>query len=882
MFRAYHAIRNLSTDKGEHTGAIYGVINMIKKLINDQCPDYFAVVFDPKGKNFRNDLYPEYKANRPPLPEDLEHQILPIHRIIKALGIPLLMIDKVEADDVIGTLAKHAEEKNIDTIISSGDKDLAQLVNPHIKMINTMSNILLDKEGVKQKYDVYPEQMIDYLSLVGDSVDNIPGVPKVGPKTAAKWLADYSTLSNIINNADKISGKVGENLRNSLDQLALSQTLVTLKTDVDLEYDIEDLKISELDIDTLREEYQRWQLNSWLVELGNQSTHGLSGNKDQPEYETILSLSSLEKWLKKINKASLVSFDCETTSLDYMQAEIVGVSFSVSGEEAAYVPLTHDYPDAPVQLKQEQVLEKLKPILGNDHISKLGQNLKYDMSILARYGIDLCGIKHDTMLQSYVYDSTAGRHDMDSMADRYLDYKTIRFEDIAGKGSKQVTFNQVPIEDAGPYAAEDAAITYRLHEYFWPRISKQKKLKFVYEEIEIPLLPVLSRMERHGVMVDADMLYKQSSQLSGRMDKIQEEIFHIANEEFNIGSPKQIQYILYEKLGLPVLAKTPKGQPSTAESVLQDLANEYELPRLILEHRSLSKLKSTYTDKLPGQINPQTGRVHTSYHQAVAATGRLSSSDPNLQNIPVRSEDGRQIRKAFTVPKGHKILAADYSQIELRIMAHLSQDKGLLKAFQRGEDIHITTAAEIFNIEPGKVDPLHRRTAKTINFGLIYGMSPFGLAKQLDIDRSKAKEFVDRYFEKYPGVKEFMDHTRSSAREQGFVETVYGRRLYLPEINAKNAARRQYAERTAINAPMQGSAADIIKLAMIRVDQWLQDSGIDAKLIMQVHDELVLEVHEDSIELCRKQIKNLMVKDFRIDVEIDVDIGIGENWDEAH
>jgi len=886
LFRAYHAMPAFTNSSGEPTGAIYGVINMIHKLLQDYQPDYFAVVFDAKGKNFRNDWYPEYKAHRPPTPEELTCQIGPLHEIIRAEGFPLLIIDNVEADDVIATLARQAEQNNLKTIISTGDKDLAQIVNDNIHLINTMTNTLLDPAGVVEKYGVPAERIIDYLTLVGDTADNIPGVPKVGPKTAAKWLSEYGSLDQIIQNADQIGGKIGENLRSSLVSLPLSKKLVTLVSDLDLGLEIADLRRSEPDYETLASCFRRWEFKSWLAQLPTNTSHNTvidnPGNSSTGVYEAVLTQESLDKWLAILEQAELIAFDTETTSLNYMDAEIVGLSFALEPGKAAYVPLAHNYADAPAQLSRDMVLSQLKPLLTSTEVLKLGHNLKYDKNVLANYGIELQGIAHDSMLQSYVLDSTASRHDMDSLALKYLDYKTIHYEDVAGKGAKQVCFDQVAIDTATTYAAEDADITLRLHNTLWPRLSSHSGLKDLYENMEIPLLDILSRMERTGVLINADMLHQQSIELTGRMAAIELQAQQVAGETFNIASPKQIQNILYEKMGLPVLEKTPKGQPSTAESVLQDLAHDHELARLILEHRGLSKLKSTYTDKLPLQINSKTGRVHTSYHQAVASTGRLSSSDPNLQNIPIRSVEGRKIRQTFVAPPGHVLLAADYSQIELRIMAHLSADPALLEAFSRNEDIHRTTAAEIFNKPVADVTADERRAAKAINFGLIYGMSPFGLARQLGIDRNEARQYVDRYFERYPAVKQYMDETRKKAREDGYVETVFKRRLYLPEINSRNAARRQYAERTAINAPMQGTAADIIKRAMIQIDQKILRHSANIKMIMQVHDELVFEIDEGSIDNMAGQIKDIMTAVPEIRVPIIVDIGTGPNWDEAH
>ncbi len=883
MFRAYHALPHLKNRNGEDTGAIFGAVNMLRKLINDYQPDYFAVVFDAKGKTFRNDLYPEYKAHRPEMPEDLATQIEPLHRLVKAMGLPLLMVDNVEADDVIGTLSLEAAKEGMEVLISSGDKDLAQLVNGNIRMINTMKNVVIDRQGVMEKYGVTPEQIIDFLTLVGDSVDNVPGVPNVGPKTAAKWLSEYGDLDTIIKNADNIKGKVGENLRGAINTIPLTKQLVTLKCDVPLELKPGDLLPSDPDKARLKEDYKRWGFNSLLREVEQDDESPVKQQMDDDcHYETILTDTLLDDWIKRLEGAELFAFDSETTSLNYIEAEIVGVSFAIDETRAAYVPLAHDYEGAPEQLDRNKTLAKLKPLLEDAQHEKLGHHLKYDMNVLANHGIDLRGCRHDSMLESYVLNSTASRHDMDTLALKHLGKTTIHYEDVAGKGAKQIPFNKVTIEEAAPYAAEDAEVTLRLHRYFWPQLEGSAGLREIYESIEIPLLPVLSKMERNGVLIDVKLIAIQREELGARLKEIEEAAYAEAGTMFNISSPKQIQEVLYDNQGLPVLAKTPKGQPSTAESVLQELAADYTLPRLILEHRALNKLISTYIDRLPEQISPKTGRVHTSYHQAIAATGRLSSSDPNLQNIPVRSEEGRRIRRAFVAPKGQVLLAADYSQIELRIMAHLSGDKGLLAAFEAGEDIHRMTAAEVFNIPPEKVSADQRRSAKAINFGLIYGMSPFGLARQLSIGRSEAKAYVDRYFERYPGVLKYMEQTRRQARETGFVETVYKRRLYLPDINSKNAAQRQYAERTAINAPMQGTAADIIKRAMISVDAWLAENDLDARLIMQVHDELVLEVSEDILEKVRGKVHELMIGAADLDVPLEVDLGTGRNWDEAH
>jgi len=884
LFRAYHVpqLQQLRTSRDEPSGAIYGVLNMLHKLRKDyDDPELFAVVFDAKGKSFRNDLYPEYKANRPPMPDDLACQIEPLLEIIRAEGFPLLMMDNVEADDVIATLAREAREGGLDVVVSTGDKDLAQIVDDHVNLINTMTDTLLDPAGVEEKFGVPPERIIDYLTLVGDSVDNIPGVPKVGPKTAAKWIKQYGSLDGVIEHAGEIKGKVGEYLRDSLDALPLSRKLVTLKRDLALDLRPGDLGRAEPDMAALREHFRRWEFRRWLEQLPGE---GGATETRAPDvhYETVLTQKELDRWIRDIKAAELFAFDTETTSLDYMQAEIVGVSFCVAPGRAAYVPLAHDYEEAPAQLDRDKVLKQLAPLLESDGHKKLGHNLKYDKSVLANHGIVLGGIEHDSMLESYVLNSTAGNHNMDSLALKYLDLRTIHYEDVAGKGAKQVSFNRVPVETAAPYAAEDADVTLRLHRVLWPQLEAEPGLTALYRDMEIPLLSILSRMERHGVMIDTNMLAEQSRELTGRMGEIERRAHDLAGEVFNIGSPKQIQSILYEKMGLPVLSKTPKGQPSTAEAVLQELAADYELPRLILEHRAMSKLKSTYTDRLPQMINPATGRVHTSYHQAVAATGRLSSSDPNLQNIPIRSPEGRKIRRAFIAPPGCVLLAADYSQIELRIMAHLSGDESLLRAFEQGRDIHRITASEVFNTELEAVSGEQRRAAKAINFGLIYGMSPFGLARQLGIDRAAAKDYVDRYFDRYPAVKRYMDETRERAKDQGFVETVFKRRLYLPEIHSRNAARRQYAERTAINAPMQGTAADIIKRAMIAIHREVLETQQGIKMIMQVHDELIFEVEEDRAGAAGETIVPLMTGAAELAVPLEVEIGAGRNWDEAH
>ncbi len=884
LFRAFHALPPLENSKGQATGAIYGVINMLNKLVEEYKPEHIGVVFDAKGKTFRNDLYEEYKAHRPPMPDELRSQIEPLYEIVEALGYPMIIVPGVEADDVIGTYAKQASEQQVDTLISTGDKDLAQLVNPHVTLINTMNNVVLDEAGVVEKFDVPPSAIIEYLALMGDTSDNIPGVPKVGPKTAAKWLKQYETLDNLVAHADDIKGKVGESLREHLDQLPLSRELTTIKCDVDLEHDISQLSMRPPQLDKLKQMYTEMEFKSWLANLS--ADDGEDETVDAPaeietNYETVLDKKAFERWLKKLNEAKQFAFDTETTSLDYMKARIVGVSFAVKVGEAAYVPFGHDYLDVPEQLSEQDVLGALKPLLEDKNKHKIGQNLKYDAHVLANHGIDLKGIAQDTMLESYVLDSTR-RHNMDDMALRLLGRETIHFEDVAGKGVKQLTFNQVALEQAGPYAAEDADITLQLHEKLSAALEKEPKLQSVYQDIELPLLGVLLKIERNGVKIDATMLQTQSQQLAERMKQVESQAYEEAGETFNLASPKQLSAILFEKLEIPSAKKTKTGQYSTAESVLQELAEEYTLPKLILEHRSLSKLKSTYTDKLPLQINEKTGRVHTSYNQTVAATGRLSSTDPNLQNIPVRSEEGRRIRQAFIAPEGYKMLAADYSQVELRIMAHLSGDENLLKAFAEGIDVHRATAAEVFGVALDEVEVEQRRAAKAINFGLIYGMSAFGLAKQLNIGRYEAQDYIDVYFTRYPGVKAYMDLTREQAHDQGYVETVFGRRLYLPEINSRNGQRRQYAERTAINAPMQGTAADIIKRAMITVDAALSASKIDAKVVMQVHDELVVEVLEKDVEALADLLRMEMEQAASLEVPLVVDIGIGDNWDEAH
>jgi len=886
LYRAFHALPELSTSDGQQTGAIYGVLNMLRKLVETYRPQHMAVVFDAKGKTFRDALFEQYKANRPSMPEELSSQVGPLLELVQAMGLPMLQVPGVEADDVIGTLAVQASEAGMDTVISTGDKDLAQLVNSRVMLINTMNDSTLDEPGVLDKFGVRPDQIIDYLALVGDTSDNIPGIPKVGPKTAAKWLKQYGSLDELVAHADEIKGKVGESLREHLDQLALSKQLATIRCDVELEAKPQDLQVRAPDIEQLRDGYRRLEFHNWLKRLDGDAEAGAEQDAapgtPATDYQTILTEAQFDTWLERLQQADLFGFDTETTSLDYMQAEIVGLSFAIEPGEAAYLPVAHDYPGAPDQLSREQVLARLKPLLEDPRRTKLGHHLKYDRNVLANHGIRLDGIAYDSMLESYVLDSTASRHDLDSLCRKYLGHTNIKFEDVAGKGAKQLTFNQVPLETAVPYAAEDADMTLRLHQVLWPRLSQHEKLKSLFEDLERPLVYVLSDMERTGVKVDVTMLKQQSGELAARMQEVESAAYELAGEPFNMASPKQIQAILFERQALPVLAKTPKGAPSTAEPVLQELALDYPLPKLILEHRSLSKLKSTYTDKLPGQVNPVTGRVHTSYHQAVAATGRLSSSDPNLQNIPIRSAEGRRIRQAFVAEPGFEILAADYSQIELRIMAHLSGDAGLVQAFARGEDIHRATAAEVFGTTPEQVSTEQRRSAKAINFGLIYGMSAFGLAKQLGIERGRAQDYVNLYFQRYPGVREYMDSTRELAREQGYVETLFGRRLYLPDINARNAARRQAAERTAINAPMQGTAADIIKKAMLSVSDWIKTRNNDVSMIMQVHDELVFEVSLTERQEVTEEIRQRMETAAQLSVPLVVDIGNGSNWDEAH
>ena len=880
LYRAYHAMPDLTTSSGETTGAIYGVINMLRRQMKEHPSDYLVVIFDAPGKTFRDDLYPAYKANRPPMPNDLRSQIEPTHDVIQAMGIPLLSVAAVEADDVIGTLSTTATAMAIDTDIMSGDKDFAQLVGKRVRLIDSMKGETYDTAGIKVRFGVEPEQIVDYLTLVGDAVDNVPGVPKVGPKTAMRWLETYRTLDNLVAHAEEITGKVGDSLRQSLEQLALSRQLVTIKTDVELDVTPKDLMQSTPDEDRLRALFSRLEFKTWLSELGG--TNSVVTHSPEVDYTIILDEKSLRQWIKRLSKAGVFSLDTETTSLDTLCAELVGISFTDRVGEGAYLPLAHDYVGAPLQVSLDYALTCLRPLLEDPKIGKIGQNLKYDRSVLQNYDIDLKGIRFDTMLESYVLNSTGSRHDMGTLALKYLGYKVVKYEEVAGSGKSQVSFSQVDVEQAGHYAAEDADIAMRLHEKIYPQFQSEPALRSVLETIEIPLVPVLSRVERNGVRVDCDMLSNHSIELGERIAQIEKKAHAAAGVAFNIASPRQIQEVLFEKLDLPIISKTPKGQPSTAENVLQELAEDHELPQLILQYRSLSKLKSTYTDKLPELVSPVTGRVHTSYHQASVATGRLSSSNPNLQNIPVRTEEGRRIRQAFIPDPGYVLVAADYSQIELRIMAHLSADEGLLSAFADDADIHRATAAEVFSIKPSKVTDDQRRSAKAINFGLIYGMSAFGLAKQLGIGRIEAQDYIDLYFSRYPGVHAFMENTRVQAREQRFVETVFGRRLYLNDMGSSNHARRQAAERAAINAPMQGTAADLIKLAMLAVDGWITEQNLQMRMIMQVHDELVLEVSEDDVDQARSMLNSLMTSVAELAVPLKVEVNAGKNWAMAH
>ncbi len=903
LYRAFHALPPLTNSKGQATGAVKGVINMLRRMDRDYPGSVVAVIFDAKGKTFRDDIYPDYKAQRPPMPDELRTQIEPIHNIIRAMGLPMLIIDGVEADDVIGTLARQATEQGVDVVVSTGDKDMAQLVTEHVTLVNTMTNTVMDQTGVVDKFGIPAELIIDYLALMGDKVDNIPGVPGVGEKTALALLQNLGSLDSIYADLEAVRSlefrgakKMPEKLADNKDSAYLSYELATIKCDVELEQGPKDLAMSSADKDALLALFKDMEFKTWIKELeegaASDASSATGKASEKPEitapapvetdYQVVLSQSDWDIWLERLRTTPLFAFDTETTSLNYMEARVVGVSVAVKAGEAAYIPFGHDYLDAPQQLSEADVLGALKPILEDSSIKKVGQNLKYDKSVLANHDIELQGVAFDTMLESYVLDAAGSRHDMDTLAERHLDHKTIHFEEIAGKGAKQLTFNQIDLEQAGPYAAEDADITLRLHETLWGQLEAESGLVDVFKRIELPLLSVLSTIERNGALIDTKLLGEQSVEIAQRLDELEKKAFELAGEEFNLGSTKQLGAILFEKLGLPVIKKTPKGAPSTAEEVLQELALDYPLPKLLIEYRGLSKLKSTYTDKLPKMVNPASGRVHTSYHQAVTATGRLSSSDPNLQNIPIRTEEGRRIRKAFIAPQGYKVVAADYSQIELRIMAHLSGDEGLQKAFSEGLDVHKATAAEVFNVPLDSVTADQRRSAKAINFGLIYGMSAFGLAKQLNVGRYEAQQYIDLYFERYPGVQRYMDETRVEASEKGYVETLNGRRLYLPEINARNGMRRQAAERTAINAPMQGTAADIIKIAMLDVESWLVQEQLDARIIMQVHDELVLEVAQSQLEAVTDGLKQRMEAAMSLDVPLLVEAGVGDNWDEAH
>jgi DNA polymerase I len=900
LYRAFHALPPLSNAHGEPTGALFGVVNMLRATLKAK-PEYLAFVSDAPGPTFRDALYAQYKAHRPPMPDDLRSQVEPMLAIVAALGFPILRVPGVEADDVIGTLAVQAQALGIEVLVSTGDKDMAQLVGPHVTLVNTMSNTVMDSDGVMEKFGVRPEQIIDFLALTGDTVDNVPGVPKCGPKTAAKWLAEYSTLDGVIANADKVGGKIGESLREALPRLPLSRELVTIKTDVPLEFGPTDLSQRDADTAQLRELYTRYEFKAALKELDNTPLVGAHPVRDhiEPEtiphddraqgallhvpgeYELVTTQLQFDAWLEKLQQAELIAFDTETTSIDAMRADIVGISFAVEAGKACYIPLGHDYPGVPPQLDRDAVLRALKPIFEDPTRPKLGQHAKYDINILSNYGLVVQGLKHDSMLESYVWNATATRHDMDSLAKKYLGYETVKYEQVAGKGAKQISFSQVDLDTACRYAAEDADITLRLHFALWPKLAGEPTLRKVYEDIEIPLVPVLAGMEQRGVLIDGDELRRQSQQLGKRMLELQQQSYVLAGHEFNLDSPKQLQAVLFDELGLQAKLKTPTGQPSTNEEALEAIADTHELPRLILDYRGLAKLRSTYTDKLSGIVNPRTGRVHTSYHQGSVATGRISSSDPNLQNIPVRTEEGRRIRQAFIAPPGWKILAADYSQIELRIMAHLSGDEGLLRAFHAGGDVHRATAAEVFGVPPEDITTNQRRAAKAINFGLMYGMSAFGLARQLGVDRGEASDYMGRYFSRYPGVRAFMDATREQAHRDGYVETIFGRRLYLENLTSRNQGLRQGAERAAVNAPMQGSAADIIKRAMIAVAGWLKGRD-DAHMLMQVHDELVFEVRADAIDEVRAAVIERMSGAAELAVPLLVDAGVGANWDEAH
>ena len=878
LYRAYHALPPLTTSKNQPTGAIKGVISMIKRVLIDHPDSPLAVVFDAKGKTFRHDMYSEYKANRPPMPEDLVQQIEPIHRIISLMGIKLIMISGVEADDVIGTLAEQARQKRLNTVISTGDKDMTQLVCDNVSVVNTMSGELLDENGVMKKFGVGPELITDYLALIGDKSDNVPGVDKVGPKTAVKWLNEYKNIEGIKKNAESIGGKVGENLRSSIEILDLAHELVKIKIDVPLEIGIEDLAVSEPDVEQLSEVYKELEFNSWLQEAPANKTVKSEINSS---YVCISTEKSLKELIKKASKAKTIAVDTETTGLDYMDTELVGISLSYQAGEAYYIPLKHD-DDSVDQLDLDIVLKELRPLLEGSSNKIIGQNIKFDRNVLAKYGVDIASIKNDTMMMSYVLDASATRHNLDALSSYYLNYKTSTFEDVAGKGVKQITFDKVPIEAATNYAAEDADITLRLYEELNPRLEGEDSLNKLNDEIEIPLIEVLSEMEQNGAILNSKILNSQSKDLESRIKKLEEKAYQLAGEEFNLGSTKQLREIFFEKLKYRIIKKTPGGQPSTDEKVLAELAEEYELPKVLLEHRTLSKLKSTYTDKLPNQVSLSTGKVHTSFHQAVTTTGRLSSSDPNLQNIPIRTEDGRRIRQAFEPSKGNKFISADYSQIELRVMAHMSKDAGLLEAFREGEDVHSKTASEVFDVSIKEVTSDLRRNAKAINFGLIYGISAFGLGKQLGISRNLAAEYMAMYFEKYPDVKKYMESTKEFASQNGYVETLFGRRLYLRDINATNAMRRQASERAAINAPVQGTAADIMKIAMINMHKAIKMEKSEAKLILQVHDELILDTPKDEIDKIVSLITDSMMGAANLDVPLEIDIGIGDNWDQAH
>ncbi len=912
LYRAFHALPPFSNSRGEPTGAVLGVINMLQKSLKEAKPSHLAVVFDAPGRTFRDDLFEAYKAHRPPMPDDLRSQIAPLLEAVEALGLPLLRISGVEADDVIGTLARRGARAGMQVVISTGDKDMAQLVDGQVTLVNTMTGSTLDRAGVKAKFDVYPEQIVDYLALIGDTSDNIPGVPKVGPKTAAKWLGAYQTLDAIVAHAPEIEGKVGESLRENLVQLELSRKLATINSELELPLEPAALIARPADVARLKDLYQRLELHSLLraldgagaasaaprpaagapVPAASETSPPAADAEVDPlraalvaaprHYDTIVTEPALEEWLARLAAAELFAFDTETTGLDYMAAEIVGVSFATAPGYAAYVPLAHDYAGAPDQLPRASVLERLKPLLEDPHKAKLGHHAKFDTHILENHGIAFRGVRFDSMLESYVLNSVATRHDMDSVAAHYLGIQTIHFEDVAGKGAKQLTFNEVPVDTAAEYSAEDADVTLRLHTVLRAKLEAEPRLLRLYDELEQPLQPVLQRMERHGVLVDREFLRALSQEFARRLAELEKLAHEAAGGPFNLESPKQLQQILFEKLAIPVVRRTPTGQPSTAEDVLEELAASHALPRIILDFRGLAKLKGTYTDSLPEEVNARTGRIHTSYHQAIAATGRLSSTEPNLQNIPIRTHEGRRIRQAFIAPPGRRLLAADYSQIELRIMAHLSEDPGLLKAFAERRDVHEATAAEMFGLEPGAVTPDQRRAAKAINFGLMYGMSAFGLAQRLNIERSAANQYIERYFERYPGVRRYMDETRKLAHAQGFVETVEGRRLYLPEIRSRNKQQQQYAERAAINAPMQGTAADIIKRAMLSVDAWLESERAPATLVMQVHDELVLEVDEAAVDAVSERVRSLMCAAADLKVPLEVEVGVGANWNEAH